>query len=416
MILLDRLLSKNKKGKTIPFKKHCIKPDLISENAIHAIKKLQKNKYQAFIVGGAVRDILLGFHPKDFDIVTNAHPEEVKRLFRRQALIIGRRFRIVHVYYKDKNGNKELFEVSTFRADTTDNEEKFGCADEDAKRRDFTINGLFYDPCCGNIVDYVNGVSDIRRQTLSMIGDVDKRLPEDPVRVLRAIRLATKLGLTMNKKLAKRLPHYVPLLADIHNLRLFDEFIKVLKSGAGARILEEWQRHEVPRHVMPILEGNNPFFFSVLAENDRRIAEDRPTSVSFAIASLFWPHIAEHWHRCRNAGDRPLVAMEKALATDVFTQNRIFPQRLIGYAKDLYLLQALMEEPPTRRRTSKVLRNTSFDRALAFATARLDAGAARTASWWSQYTSADKQEKERMVAQVAPPPRSRKKKATKATA
>lgn len=407
--MIMRWLSGRGGGGVVPPKRHGIKPGAVPEVVVQMARKLQQNDYQAFIVGGSVRDLLLGFSPRDFELATDALPEDVRRVFRRQSRIIGRRFRIVHVYFYNKEGRRDVLEVCTFRAaqdadeddDAPVNNNIYGTSvEEDAKRRDFTINGLFYDPVGGDVIDYVGGLADIRRQKIRMIGEVSKRLPEDSVRALRAIRLANRLGLTMERRLEKSLAAVAPLLAGIPHPRLFEELLRALKSGASTRVLQAWRRYGVAAHVLPALEDDNPFFFSALAENDRRISESRPTSVTFIIAALFWPKIAAVWHRHRENGDSPVAAMEKAMETDMFLRNRVIPRARTARATELFFLQAMLEEPPTGRRAARLLRDPIFDRALAFSTARQDTGAAQTASWWSQYAKADERERERMLTQL----------------
>ena len=412
---IKKWLAAGRRKEVVSAQKLGVEAEQVSVNAVVAIEKLQKHDFTAYIVGGGIRDFLLGVHPKDFDIATDATPEQVRALFGRQSRIIGRRFRIVHLYFNSRKTGREILEVSTFRAEGGDND-KYGNAREDANRRDFTINAIFYDPCKGEVIDYVGGVAAIKKQRLVMIGDPKKRLMEDPVRILRALRLSQKLGLAVDSDIKKWIPKYAPLIADIPYSRLFDELIKVLKSGASARILKQWQHYSIASHIMPILVGDNSFFFSALAENDRRLAENRDTSVSFVVAALFWPSIAEHWHIRRASGERPYGAMEKAMVSAAFSKNRIIPQRLTARIKDLLFLQARMEEPPTKRRAAKICDNPIFDRALAFAAMRQDAGAAQTASWWSQYVRGDKNEQERMLATLPPPPSRRRRSRHRAAA
>ena len=216
----------------------------ISRGAQDVTRKLQQAGFKAFVVGGAVRDLLLGIAPKDFDIATDATPEQVKPLFRR-AFIIGRRFRLVNVL-----AGPETIEVSTFRARQTGDDASdehgrllsdnvFGSQAEDALRRDFTCNALYFDPVSEEVWDYVGGVPDVRARRMRLIGDPVTRYREDPVRMLRAARLAAKLGLTIEKKTAAPIPELAPLLQNVPPARLFDEMEKLLLSGHAAGIGEE---------------------------------------------------------------------------------------------------------------------------------------------------------------------------------
>ena len=365
---------------------------------MRVVERLQKNGFEAFIVGGAVRDILLDFRPKDFDVATSARPEEVRQVFLRRSRIIGRRFRIVHVYVDRRRGFREFLEVSTFRADGGRlGKDEYGTAREDAQRRDFTVNAFLYDPVRDCLYDYADGLADMRARRLRVIGNPKKRLVEDPVRILRAIRLSAKLGLELDGGLRKPLAACAPLLADIPEARLFDELVKVIKSGAGARILSTWHEFGISRHILPIL-GKDAFFFSVMAENDRRCVEGRAASLSFVTAALFWPTVARYWRAALKRGGSSVQAMEEAVARVDFGENAILPQRLLRYVKELFFMQAAMEGPVNRRRASYLVQRNYFDRAVAFAACRQDGGAAQTASWWVQYVNGNRQERERMIA------------------
>ena len=392
------------RGVVIAASDHKIKADAFSPEVLDIAKRLQKAGFAAYVVGGAVRDLLLGFHPKDFDIATDATPEQIQKIFRRQARSIGRRFPIVHVYagHKRRRFFDNYTEVTTFRGTSEDPQSKhhYGTAQQDAQRRDFTINGLFYDSATRKIYDYVGGVADIREKNLRMIGAAKKRLPEDPVRILRALRFSTKLGLAMNGQLERQLAQCAPLLADIPNARLFDEFIKVANSGASARIFQQWRQFGVCAHILPALERDNPMFFSIAAENDRRRAEGRVNSLSFVVAALFWPALAPHWHKARAGGAPPMQAMAEAVRALPLRENAILTQKVMTKAKDLYFLQAQMEISPTPRRARAVVEKPLFDRALAFASLRQDAGAAQTASWWSQFAQGNEEERARMLQSV----------------
>ena len=244
----------------VPQSEHGIDAALVDERAIKVVRTLQDAGYEAYIVGGAVRDLLLGLRPKDFDVATNATPEQVKGLFRR-AFIIGRRFRIVHVVY-GRGREHEVIEVSTFRAylDATDAEQVagnektskkeladkshvvdasgrvlrdnvWGPQDQDAARRDFTINAMYYDPSTGVVVDYHGGIKDAKKRLLRMIGVPDVRYREDPVRIIRVVRFAAKLGFEIEPKTREPLQAMAKLLSNVPQSRLFDEMIKLLQTG-----------------------------------------------------------------------------------------------------------------------------------------------------------------------------------------
>ncbi len=226
----------------------------LDPHAVSAVRRLQRHGHAAYLVGGCVRDLLLGFHPKDFDVSTDARPEEVKALFR-NSRVIGRRFRLVHLYYR---GGK-VIEVSTFRAQAEANnggeddllirrDNVFGTEEEDALRRDFTINGLFYDVAKGRIIDHVGGLQDVEQRLLRMIGDPDIRLREDPVRILRAVRFVAKAGLSVDPELETGILQHREDLRRTAPARLLEELLKLLRSGYAARtlqLMEQWGILEV---------------------------------------------------------------------------------------------------------------------------------------------------------------------------
>ena len=375
---------------------HGILPAQIDHSAAQAVAHMQQAGHETYIVGGAVRDLLLRITPKDFDIATAATPQEVRRLFRRSR-IIGRRFQIVHLH-SFRNGRRHTIEVTTFRGDggevcdqrgriVTDN--SFGDAAEDAVRRDFSCNALLYDPASGDIIDYVGGYEDIRRRRLRIIGAPAVRFQQDPVRILRGLRLEGKLGLVLNQATRRELAKNAALLADISSSRLFDEVVKVINSGAANDIMHRFVACGAARQILPAVGENEEFVQAVLQDTDRRWREDRDISLSFVIGGLFWPPVAACWHELRAAGVSPVVAMEEAAAAADFSKNAIVPRRIVARVMDLYFLSARMETRVSWRRAASIMRNPLFVRALAFAELRRDASASATVQWWRAYQQAD---------------------------
>ncbi|RYF00595.1 MAG: polynucleotide adenylyltransferase PcnB, partial [Oxalobacteraceae bacterium] len=238
---------------------HGIDPKLVSPNAIRVTQTLQEAGFQAFVVGGAVRDLLLGVKPKDFDIATDATPEEVKKLFRR-AFIIGRRFQIVHVMF-----GQELLEVTTFRGNAAVSAPKdehgrvlrdnnFGPQHEDAERRDFTINAMYYDPATQAVLDYHGGIADIRDKVLRIIGQPEARYREDPVRMLRVVRFAAKLQFTIEPATRAPIPVMAPLIDNVPAARVFDEMLKLLMSGHALACLKELRSSGLHHGLLPLLD------------------------------------------------------------------------------------------------------------------------------------------------------------------
>ena len=294
---------------------HPVRRDQLSAAARSVTRRLQDEGFKAFIVGGAVRDLLLGIEPKDFDIATDATPEQVKPLFRR-AYVIGRRFRLVHVHV----GN-DVIEVSTFRAaqtgsDSTDehgrllSDNVYGSQAEDAVRRDFTINALYFDPATESIWDYVGGVVDIRARRLKLIGPPVTRYREDPVRMLRAVRLAAKLGLTIDPKSEEPIRRLAPLMANVPPARLFDEMQKLLLSGHAAETLRSLRSHGLSHGLQPRFEQRSGSRPARLLEHPRfRAAYDflvlRGESGEAPQALVEW------WTRYQEASDDAREAMLK---------------------------------------------------------------------------------------------------------
>src|SRR5689334_6874774 len=295
---------------------HRVRKSQISRGALEVTRKLQQAGFKAFIVGGAVRDLLLGFHPKDFDVATDATPEQVKPLFRR-AFIIGRRFRLVHVHV----GN-DVVEVSTFRAAQTGNDATdehgrllsdnvYGSQAEDAVRRDFTINALYFDPATETIWDYVGGVVDIRAKRLKLIGPPVTRYREDPVRMLRAVRLASKLQLTIDPKTDEPISRLAPLMANVPPARLFDEMQKLLLSGHAVETLKSLRAHGLSHGLLPLLDVileqplGQKFIDAALLGTDARVREDKGVSPAFLFATLLWHEVLVTWNAAKARGERP---------------------------------------------------------------------------------------------------------------
>ena len=294
-------LFKPPQPKIIPFGSHGIARDSISACALRVTQTLQRHEFSAFVVGGAVRDLLLGRHPKDYDVATDATPEEVRALFRRSR-VIWRRFRIVHVMC-----GPEMVEVSTFRgANPTEaadgrvadehgrilRDNVFGTQEQDATRRDFSINALFYDPATQEIWDYHNGVADLRRRRLRMIGEPEARYREDPVRMLRAVRLAASTGLEIDPGARKPLRRLAPLLGNVPAARLMDELLKLLMSGHAAAGISQLRREGLQHGVLPLLDrvmaerAGERLVVVALEATDRRVASGKPVSPAFLFAAL----------------------------------------------------------------------------------------------------------------------------------
>ena len=297
----------------IPVSSHGITRDRISSGSRRVCETLQEQGYKAYVVGGAVRDLLIGAEPKDFDVATNATPEEVRRAFRRSR-IIGRRFQIVHVMM-----GHETIEVTTFRGTLGEDTKKdehgrvlrdnvFGTQDEDAARRDFTVNALYYDPVTEAVIDYHHGVGDLKQKTLRMIGDPRARYREDPVRMLRAVRLAAKLGLIIDPEARKPIREMADLLENVPAARLFDEMLKLLISGHAVECITQLRDEGLHHGLLPLLDVileqplGERFVMLALASTDDRVLKGKGTSPGFLFATLLWHEVLAHWEQAEGRG------------------------------------------------------------------------------------------------------------------
>ncbi len=329
----------------IPFDVHKVGREGVTHSARRVTDGLQAAGFKAFVVGGAVRDLLLGRQPKDFDVATDATPEEVRRVFRRSR-IIGRRFRLVHVMF-----GEETVETSTFRrmieaedAQTDEHgrllrDNEFGDQEQDAARRDFTANALFYDPTTQEIFDYHNGYEDIRANTLRMIGDPEVRYREDPVRMLRAVRLSAKLGMKLDEATAAPIAKMKGLLANVPEARMFDEMLKLLLSGHSLECVTKLRAMDLHHGMLPMLDVileqpmGEKFVTLALRNTDQRIQDDKSTNPAFLFACLLWHEVLAAWNAKQESGEKPIGALHEAM-DEVLERQRAQlgqrPLRLLG--------------------------------------------------------------------------------------
>lgn len=337
----------------IPVEQHGIRREQLSPAARKVCNVLQEHGHKAFVVGGAVRDLLIGHPPKDYDVATSATPEEVRALFRR-ARIIGRRFKIVHVM-----SGPETIEVSTFRAlqdaESTETDEHgrvlrdnvFGSQEEDATRRDFTVNALYYDPGTETIVDYHHGVADLKQKTLRMIGDPRTRYREDPVRMLRAVRLGAKLGLSIDPAARQPIREMAVLLENVPAARLFDEMLKLLFSGYAVKCLKQLREEGLHHGLLPLLDVileqpmGERFVWLSLGNTDERVRQDKPVSPGFLFATLLWHEVLASWETRKRAGEHAQPALFEAMdeVLDAQAGKLAITRRIVGDIKDIWALQ-----------------------------------------------------------------------------
>ena len=394
--------------------KHNVRRDDISRCARRTCEELQRAGHAAFVVGGAVRDLLLERTPKDFDIATSATPEEVRSVFRRSR-IIGRRFQIVHVLC-----GPETVETSTFRAhftrepdaENTDehgrmlSDNVFGTQAEDAMRRDFTVNALFYDPVKEEVWDYVHGLRDLKARKLVMIGDPATRYREDPVRMLRAARLAAKLNLQIDPKTRGPIRELKPLLSNVPQARLFEEILKLLLSGNAVECVRVLRELELHHGLLPLLDtaledpAAGPFAMAALRATDERLAGDKPVSPAFLLAALLWGQVERNLKRFEEGGLPTVPALHNAMheALDAQRETLAIPRRFDATMKELWLMQPRFLQRGGHR-PFRLLEHPRFRAAYDFFALRAAAGNApvHVAEWWGRFQDASPDERERML-------------------
>ncbi len=394
-------------------KEHGIDPKLVSPNAVKVTKTLQEAGFKAFLVGGAVRDLLLGVKPKDFDVATNATPEQVKRLFRR-AFIIGRRFQIVHVMF-----GQELIEVTTFRGASAEAAPKdefgrvlrdntFGEQHEDAVRRDFTINAMYYDPATQQVLDYHGGMADIRNKTLRMIGAPEARFREDPVRLLRVVRFAAKLDFTIDPSTSEPIAVMAPLINNVPAARLYDEMLKLLMSGHALACLKQLRKEGLHHGLLPLLDVvleqpmGKKFVTQALNNTDARVRQGKPVSPGFLFAALLWHQVLEKWQAYQAAGEYPIPALHQA-ADDVLesqAEKLALQRKTTADMRELWALQPRFERR-TGKTPYKLLEHPRLRAGYDFLLLRCDSGEldGDIGAWWTDFMAADGAGREALLAQ-----------------
>ncbi|MBS0395385.1 MAG: polynucleotide adenylyltransferase PcnB, partial [Proteobacteria bacterium] len=411
----------------IPRAAHPISRAQISAHALKVLYRLKDAGYQAFLVGGSVRDLLLGVQPKDFDVATDALPEEIRRVFR-NCRLIGRRFRLAHVHFGD-----EIIEVATFRAaaappevDDEDHREVddasgrilrdnvYGTIDEDVWRRDFTANSLYYNIADFSVWDYASGVEDVRARVLRLIGDPETRFREDPVRMLRAARFAAKLGFSVHPATRAPMTELAALLAGVPAARLFDETLKLFLSGHALASLERLREFDLLAHLLPAVAEElerdpdgaaSRLLRCGLAGTDARVAADRAVTPTFLFAVLLYGPIQRLAAQKLAAGQPESQALLEA--TDAVTLAQVrrvaIPKRFTLPLRELLLLQPRFERRDGRRALS-LLHHPRFRAAFDFLLLRAEAGLvpAELAAWWTEIQTVSAEERQQRVAQLAP--------------
>ncbi len=415
---LKALLPRNRKipaTRRVPRADHPISRSQIPSGTLRTLYGLKDAGYEAYIVGGGVRDLLAGMEPKDFDIATNALPEEIRRVFR-SCRLIGRRFMIAHVRF----GN-EISEVTTFRGPITDSHERdetgrilsdneYGSLETDAFRRDFTVNALYYDIRDFSIVDFAGGLEDIKAGVIRLIGDPELRYREDPVRMLRAVRIANKLRFVLEKNTAAPIRKLAPLLREIPPARLFDEVVKLLQCRDAVANLNGLREYGLLKQLLPDTDAamerpqSRDFILSAVANTAARIAAEQTVSPAFLYAALLWPAVEAREHvLAKSEAPDSVVIAEAADEILASTQKYIvIPKRFSIPMREIWALQSRFE---MRRggRAQRLMAHPRFRAAYDFLLLRAQAGEvpAELADWWTQAQGSE--ELPPLVADVADP-------------
>jgi poly(A) polymerase len=395
----------------LPRQRHGLAREALSPSASKVCAALREAGFSAYVVGGAVRDLLLGITPKDFDVATDARPEQIRPLFRR-ALIIGRRFRLVHVML-----GGDTVEVSTFRGADTGTSEKdehgrvlrdnvFGTQEEDARRRDFTVNALYYDPASEEIVDFHGGMDDLKKRMLRVIGDPETRYREDPVRMLRGVRLAAKLGLTLEAQTREPIRSLAPLMERVPPARLFDEMLKLLLSGHASACLMQLRDVGLHQGLLPLLDVileqplGERFVTLALAQTDERVLAERPVSPAFLFAALLWHEVLAAWKARQARGERALPALESAMDEVLDTQcaKLAITRKLTATMREVWAMQPRFEQR-SGSRAFRLLEASRFRMAYDFLALRAASGEvpADLEEWWRAFQSADAESRKAML-------------------
>jgi poly(A) polymerase len=422
----------------IPKGQHHITEKHISDATLRVLQTLRKHNHAAYLVGGSVRDLLIGLHPKDFDVATDATPEELVNLFR-SAMIIGRRFRIVHIRF-----GRETIEVTTFRGHHHDKAQEplhhkdaqrnksgmllrdnvYGTVEEDALRRDFTVNALYYNIDDHALHDYLHGMEDIQRRQIRMIGNPEQRYREDPVRMLRAVRLAAKLDFSIEATTAAFIPALKHLLKDVPPARLFDEVLKLFTAGYAEATFALMQQYELFGVLFPqtakILTHSEPdqqFITLAFRNTDERIRSDKRTSPAYLFATLLWPAFREQLASVLAQANPPPHFQAQHIAADTVIQqvtSRItLPRRFSAPMKEIWQLQFRLDNRAGSR-AQKLFEHPRFRAAYDFVLLREESGEALNGLglWWTDYQSADETGRLEMANSVdrpaAPPKRRRR--------
>jgi len=414
------LASKLKTGEVTPTYKvynrsdHNISRAQISDDALKVLYRLKSCGFQAYLVGGCVRDLLLGRVPKDFDVVTDARPEQIKSVFR-NCRLIGRRFRLAHIYF-----GRDFIEVATFRgADNKGDrvitngrllrDNVYGSLEEDVWRRDFSINALYYSIHDFSVSDFVNGMNDLVAGRLKLIGDSEERFREDPVRMLRAVRFATKLGFTIDPDCEPLIPRFSELLKDIPAARLYDETLKLFLSGYAVQTFELLRRYHLFEALFPLTEESlaiekegfpSIFLAKALENTDKRINQNKPVTAYFLMAVFLWEPVRSRAERKIQSGCNHYIGFNEAASEVIQNQIRhtAFPRRISQTMREVWSMQPQFENR-NGERPFRLLKHIRFRAAYDFLLLRTITGEVdqELADWWTQFQEVEESQQKKMT-------------------
>ena len=423
----------NTPARIIPRSEHTISRSNISPNALKVLYRLRGAGYDAYLVGGGVRDMLLGREPKDFDVATNARPEEVKKLFR-NCLLIGRRFRLAHIRYEG-----EVIEVATFRAQGNGGDEEdartetgrilrdnvYGTLEEDAWRRDFTVNALYYNIQDFSVVDYAGGMADLQAGVLRLMGDPEQRYREDPVRMLRAVRFAAKLGFRVHPESEAPIFTMAHLLEDIPPARLFDEILKLFLGGCAVQSFELLRHYGLFGYLFPqteacLAEEREGFPMTLLVRalqnTDVRISEAKPVTPAFLYAALLWEPLRQAMVEQEAQGMGEMQALQEAaqIVESQQSARTSLPKRFAVPMREIWGLQPRLKRI-TGMRPLKLVEHPRFRAAYDFMLLRVEAGEdlGDLTQWWTEFQGLDENERLKRVRSGAETRKRRRKRRSK---
>ncbi len=382
--------------------------DSLSKNALSVISRLHKKKFKAYIVGGGIRDLIEGIIPKDFDIVTDCEPKQIRKLFK-NSRIIGRRFKLVHITFPN-----EVIEVTTFRSGEDPQSDsiqindkgriirdnKWGTQEEDALRRDLTINSIYYDPFSEEIVDYTGGIKDLENKKIKLIGDAEKRIVEDPVRILRVIRFAAKLNFEIDLEIKNAITKHKNQLLEMSSARIYEEIIKMFLTGHAQKTYQLLQEYDLFDLLFPHIENSkedfNEFYENAFKNTDQRIEENKKLNTGFLFATLLWPKI----YLKSGISERiKYKSFYRNIASVLQKQQNItaIPRRYSSFVRDIWMNQIRFKK--MSKKSINFANSMRFRASYDFLLLRnsLEKNLETVINWWTDFKTANYDKKVKLL-------------------